>query len=205
MYVKPSKLLRSPMRSLLKVSLILAFCTITFADVAPDPGYTNISADLIIETSEDLSAYRFFLESPMRVEEIKINTGSPTTVSASGRAGAAKFAKLIAVPITDMTISGELTPSLLENLIRRHAFANAREILSHNFQTTVSVVEKPLWKPPVYRLSIQNGAVAATKISEESGHSLLFYAIPVVLVGVLITIGIAIIGFWLFRRSRKKV
>jgi hypothetical protein len=37
------------------------------------------------------------------------------------------------------------------------------------------------------------------------GRSLMMYAIPVVTAGVLIAIGIAIIGIWLFRRSRRKV
>jgi hypothetical protein len=197
------------MRSLIRVRSIffalLVFTTSALADVPPDARFTNISADLILETNADLSAYRFFLDSPMRVEEVKISSGSPTRIDAAGRAGAAKFAKLIAVPISDMTISGELTPALLENLIRRKAFANAHEVLSHNFQTTVSVIEKPVWKPPVYLLSIENGSVTAKKVLETSGGSPLVYVIPTAIVGVLITIGIAIIGIWLFRRSRRKV
>lgn len=199
------------MRSLLRTRLLLVSVLIfsvsvaVLADVPPDPGYTNVSADLIIETSSDLSAYRFFLESPNRIEEIKISSSSPTRIDAAGRAGVAKVAKLIAVPISDMTISGELTPSVLEDLIRRKTFANARELFSHNFQTTVSVVEKPLWKPPLYRLSLENGVVTAAKVSGGAGGSLLMYAIPVVAVGVLMAVGIAIIGLWLFRRSRKKV
>lgn len=195
------------MRSFLKISLLLVLCSVAFADIAPDPGDSNVQADLIIETNADLSGYRFFLDSPMRVEEVKINPGSITTISAQGRAGAAKLGKLIAVPVTDITISGELTPALLEDLIRRKAFPNARDLFTHYFQTTIPTIEKPVWKPPVYRLSIENGVVASTKISpaRQTGVSLLYYAIPVVAVGVLMTIGIAIIGIWLFRRSRKKV
>jgi hypothetical protein len=197
------------MRFLVKVSLLLILCATALADVAPDPGYSNVSADLIIETSADLSAYRFFLDSPTRVEEVKISSGSTTTVSASGRGGAAKLGSLIAVPISDMTISGELTPSLLENLIRRNAFPNARKLFTHYFQTTIPTIEKPLWKPPVYRITIENGVVTGSKMEVVSavggGRNLLIYAIPVVVVGVLFTIGIAIIGIWLFRRSRKKV
>ncbi len=195
------------MRSLLKTrSVLFALLVLSisaFGDVPPDPGYANVSADLTIETKSDLSGFRFFLESPMRVEEVEISSASPTVISASGRSGAAKFAKLIAVPVSDITISGELTPSLLEDLIRRKSFANARAMLSHNFQTTVSVVEKPTWKPPVYKLSLENGIVTATKVS--GGGSLLMYVIPIVAVGVLMAAGIAIIGLWLFRRSRKKV
>lgn len=198
------------MRSLLKASLLLILVTAVFADVAPDPGYTSVPADLTLEAVGDLSGYRFFLESPMSVEEVKLNAGSTTIIESTGRGGAARYVKLIAVPVSDMTISGELTPSLLQDLIRRKQFPNAREILSHNFQATISVLEKPVWTPPVYRIAIENGAVTATKLGVVpvvggSGRSLMMYAIPVVIAGVLIAIGIAIIGVWLFRRSRKKV
>lgn len=198
------------MRSLLKVSLLLILAGAVFADVAPDPGYTNVPADLTLEAVGDLSAYRFFLESPMGVEEVKLNSSSTTIIEAAGRGGAARYVKLIAVPVSDMTLSGELTPSLLENLIRRKQFPNARETLSHNFQATIPVFEKPVWTPPVYRLTIEAGVVTATKLEVKpvvggSGRSLMMFAIPVVITGVLIAMGIAIIGIWLFRRSRKKV
>jgi hypothetical protein len=198
------------MRSFLKISLILALCSVAFADVAPDAGYTNVPADLVLETSADLSGYRFFLESPMNVEEVKLNAGSPTVIAASGRGGAARYAKLIAVPVSDMTISGDLSGGLLDDLIRRKRFPNARELLSHNFQATITLIEKPIWKPPVYRLSVENGSISASKFEAipvvgGTDRSLLLYAIPVVIGGVLITLAIAVIGIWLFRRSRKKV
>lgn len=176
------------------------------ADVAPDPGYTNVSADLILESAVDLSAYRFFLESPMAVEEVKLDVGSPTVISASGRGGAERYGKLIAVPVGDITISGDLSGGLLEGLVRQKRFPNARELLSHSFQATISIVEKPIWKPPVYWLAIENGSVTATKVSGgKVGGWALRYAIPVIAGGVLIAVGIAIIGILLFRRSRRKV
>jgi len=198
------------MRSLLRISLILVLCTVAFADVAPDAGFTNVPADLVLITSADLSGYRFFLESPMSVEEVKLNAGSTTVIAATGRGGAARYAKLIAVPVSDMTISGDLSGGLLDDLIRRKRFPNARELLSHNFQATITIIEKPVWKPPVYSLTIENGVVIATKpevvtVVGGSGRSLMMYAIPVVIGGVLITIAIAIIGIFLFRRSRKRV
>jgi hypothetical protein len=189
--------------------LILVLCSAAFADVAPDPGYTNVLADLRLESASDLSAYRFFLESPMAVEEVKLNAGSPITViSAGGRGGAARYGKLIAVPLTDMTISGDLSGALLDSMIREKRFPNAKVLLSHSFQATIPVIEKPLWNPPVYRLSVENGDISATKLAVVpmvGGRSLMMYAIPVVTAGVLIAIGIAIIGIWLFRRSRRKV
>lgn len=198
------------MRSLIKArSLILALLILpnaVAADVAPDPGYSNVSADLILESAADLSAYRFFLESPLRVEEVKLNVGSPTVISAAGRGGAARFGTLIAVPVNDLNaISGDLSGAALDDIIRQKRLPNARELLSHNFQTTVSVVEKPVWKAPVYRLSLENGVVTAAKVSGGAGGSWLIYAIPVGVAAVLMAIGIAIVGLWLIRRSRRKV
>lgn len=196
------------MRSMLKVSLLLVIlCTAAFADVAPDPGYTNVPADLILETNADLSGFRFFLQSPMSIEEITLRSGTPTVIPASGRGGAARYADLIAIPRQDLgQISGDLSPSsgLLDSMIRGKSFPNAREVLSHNFQATISVVEGSFWKAPVYRLSLTDGVIVAEKTSH-SGASVMKFAIPVVIAGVLIAIGIAIIGIWLFRRSRKKV
>lgn len=198
-----------PMRSLLKVSLVFVMFATAFADVAPDPGFTHVSADLVLETAADLSDYRFFLESPIEVEEIKL-TGGSTTIPAAGRGGATRYAKLIAVPRKDLgEISGDLSPSsgLLASMIREGRFPNAHEVLAHSFQATVSIAEKPFWKSPIYRLTLENGVVAAAKEERGAGltRSALTYAIPGLIGGVLIAIGIAIVGIWLFRRSRNKV
>jgi hypothetical protein len=196
---------RSALKRLAILSVMLVLAASAVADVAPDPGYANVPADLILEANADLSEFRFFLQSPIRVEEVKLSSGSPTVISASGRGGASRYVSFIAVPRSDIGISGDLTESLLEDLVRRKTFRNAREVLTHNFQATVTVVEKPLWKPPVYRLTVENDIVKAKMTSGGAGGSLLLYAVPVIFAGVLIAIGIAIIGIWLFRRSRKKV
>lgn len=191
-------------RSLLFVLLVLA--VFAYGDVPPDPGYTSVSADLTLETASDLSAYRFFLESPMSVEEVKLIAGSPTVIPAAGRGGAARRANLIAVPVADMSvISGDISGGTLEDFIRSKRFPNARELFSHDFQTTISIFEKPIWKAPTYQLSLESGVVTVAKAKGGTSGSLLVYVMPVVAVSVLIAVGIAIIGLWLFRRSRKKV
>ncbi len=194
------------MRSLAKVSLLLILCSAVFGDVAPDPGYTNVSADLILRPVGDLSGYRFFLESPNKIEEIIVTPGTTTTISATGRAGVAKVATLIAVPVSDMTISGDLSGALLDHLIRENKFPNARDMLTHYFQTTIPTIEKPVWRPPVYYLEVENGVITAKKPIDGIDNSvrarLLIFGM---IAGALITIGIAITGIWLFQRSRKKV
>lgn len=192
------------MRSLTRTSSIflalLILSVSAWADVAPDPGYSNVPADLTLETTQDLSKFRFFLRSVNNFEEIFVTPNSPTVISASGRGGVAKVASLIAVPVSEI---GNAQPDAYDPGFFRKRYLSREPILTHYFQTTVPIVEKPIWKPPVYRLSIENGTITAAKSS--NGGSLLWYAIPIVAAGVLMTLGIAIIGVWLFRRSRRNV
>jgi hypothetical protein len=142
------------------------------ADVPPDPGFTRQTSDLILETEGDLSEYRFFLDSPMKVEEIKL-AGERTVILATGRGGAMRQGKLIAVPVKDMAlISGDLSGPLLEMFIREKKFPNAKQLFTHQFQETISIIEKPVWKNPVYRISIAYGAISSTEISGRSGFGI---------------------------------
>lgn len=200
-------------KSLLLLLTLLFTTGIAVADVPPDPGSTRQPANLILETDGDLSAYRFFLDSPMRVEEVKV-TGNRIVIEAANRDGAMRSAKLIAVPLSDMSvISGDLSGSLIEFLIRQNKFPNAKELISHNFQQTISIVEKPLWQDPVYRISVENGEISASKLSggSESGVVSLSteYLWPIVIVSgavaLMLTMALIVFGVWLFRRKKKKV
>ena len=179
---------------------MLVLSAAAWADVAPDPGYSNVPADLTLETTQDLSAFRFFLTSINDFEEVRITPGSPTVISASGRAGTAKVGSLIAVPISEI---GDLRPDVNDPGSFRKKHLSREPVLTHYFQRTVSIIEKPLWKPPVYRLSVESGKITATK--SESGGPLSSYAVPAIAGAVLMTLGIALIGVWLFRRSRRIV
>ena len=111
-----------------------------------------------MNSDADLSGYRFFLESPMKVEEIVIASGAPTVIEASGRGGATRFGKLIAVPLTDMR---DISGSLLEQHLREKKFPNARQLLSHNFQATIPESERSGWRDPAYRISVADGVITA--------------------------------------------
>lgn len=183
------------------------------ADIPPDPGFTRQAADLILESDGDLSGFRFFLDSPAKVEEIKLTSGR-TVIEAANRGGAMRSGKLIAVPVSDMAvISGDLSGALLESMIRQKKFPNAKELLLHSFQQTISVVEKPLWQNPVYRISVSGREISATKVSGGSSPAVTSqsagYLWPIVIVSgvvaVLFTLAVVVIGVWLFRRKKKKV
>lgn len=182
------------------------------ADVAPDPGYARVPADLVLESDADLSGYRFFLESAMDVEEVRIASGSPTLIDASGRAGAARYAKLIAVPVRDMShISGDLSGDLLESMIRGKRFSNAVVLLSHGFQATVPEWEKDGWMAPVYRIQVADGKISATPISggRPSGARLTYsiwrFAWPAAAISLLLAAAFAVTGVWLLRRRRGRI
>lgn len=192
-------------------TIFIAAAGSAFADVPPDPGFTRQPVDLILEARGDLSAYRFFLDS-MTVEEVKFS-GDRAVVRGEGRGGAMRAGRLIAVPISDMTISGDLSGPLLENFIRQNKFPNAKVLISHNFQQTISIVEKPLWQDPIYKVGVVNGEISATKVSAGTGTGVVSrsteYLWPIVIVSgavaVLFTLAIVVLGVWLFRRKKKKV
>ena len=199
-------------RSALITIVLLSLATAASADIAPDPGYTRVSSGLVLESAADLSGFRFFLVSAMDVEEVRIAPGAPTRIEASGRGGAARYAKLIAVPLSDTgQISGDLSGPLLESMIREKRFPNAVELLSHNFQPTVPEWEKGGWSDPVYRISIDDGKLSATQVAggRPSGaqltYSILQFAWPAAAAGFLLACAIAVMGVWLFRRRRAKI
>lgn len=138
--------------------LLLAFLftyAVVKSDVPPEPGYVRQRASLILETQEDLSDYRFFIESPIRIEEITIIKGQRTVIDASGRGGAARIGTLWAIPRIDL---GDYEVSNTKNLeglrkdLREGANFPTLMLLSHGFQTTVREDEKAGWKDPVYRI-----------------------------------------------------
>lgn len=194
--------------NLVLIAVMLAGASSTFADVAPDPGYTRISSNLVLESDADLTGYRFFLDSPAGVEETKINSGSPTRIEAAGRGGAARHARLIAIPAVEIT---QRDPAEIEQAIRQKKFPGARELVSHNFQVTIPEWEKEGWTDPVYRVTVQGNEISATPVAggRPEGTRLTYsvwrFVWPVAVAGFLLALGIAVLGIWLLRGRRKEV
>ncbi|HJS50599.1 MAG TPA: hypothetical protein VJ781_01745 [Pyrinomonadaceae bacterium] len=202
-----------------KTAILFALLALIFlpvvADVPPDPGYVRQSANLVLETSDDLSGYRFFLESPMKVEEIKIVAGTPTLVSASGRAGAMRIGRLFAIPGREYEqFASRLTEEEFKQALREKKLFTSTELLSHNFVTTIPVGAR--FEDPVYRIEKDGETgLRAVQISggARGGQSISFgiHTVsrswnPVVIAiisGLFLYLGIAILGIWYFRRSSK--
>jgi len=67
--------------------LTCLFCLAARADVPPEPGYLRQTVSITFDTKDDVSDYRFFIESPMRIDEIKIAKGEPSVVDGTGHVG----------------------------------------------------------------------------------------------------------------------
>jgi hypothetical protein len=184
------------------------------ADVPPDAGYVRQSSNLILESSEDLSGYGFFLESPMKVEEIKIAKGTPTVVEASARVGAMRFGKLLAIPAGEIEqFRDRLSEEEFREALKEKKLFTATQLLSHNFQTTIP--EGADWQDPVYRIekdretglrAVQISGGTSTGGSRgplSSGLRFWGSAAAAIVAGIFLLFGIAMLGILYFRRSSK--
>ena len=194
--------------------LVTLISTTVLADVPPDPGYVRQAANLVLESSEDLSGYRFFLESPMRVEEIKIVAGTPTVISASGRVGAMRAGTLIAISTRDVEqFKDRLTEEEFREALREKKLFTATQLLWFNFQQTIPEGFK--WEDPVYRIEKdgQTGLKATHVSGGRGGQHVSFGIVDIerswrpigfaIISGFFLMVGIAILGIWYFRRSSK--
>jgi len=200
---------------------VIALFAVARADVPPEPGNSRISVPLTIETNEDLSDYRFFIESPMRLEEVTVHKGTPTVIGTEGRAGAGRIVTVWAVPRKSITDESAFTdPSKLQNTdtaLREGQLAGAMKLFSHAFLTTVPDGEKSAWENPVYRLTRDQGkGLAATRTGGEAGKTgqknspasagtkSSDRSLQIALIGGAVFVLAAVgLGLWFLRRAAK--
>jgi hypothetical protein len=185
------------------------------ADVAPDPGYVQHKASLILETDSDLSAYRFFIESPIEVEEIKIEKGRQTVIDAGSRGGGAgKFGKIVAVPATSLTAYGpEMSPEQLQQLktaLSAKKVPGSVDLLSHSFLPIVRESEVAGYRDPVYKVLFDDLGIKATLAAGgrpsnagDIDQSSTAMRIATIVGGIFIVLAAIVIFFLITRRSAK--
>lgn len=143
-------------KTLIVLLTLLTFTGLALADAAPEPGYIRVGAPLIVTPQDDFAGYRFFLDSPGGIEEIKLVKGKTTTVSTSGRAGSMKFTNLIAIPVASLTAyPSPLTPEKLDELqktIGEKKIDGVIELVDHSFDEYIKKKEKKSWRGPKYIL-----------------------------------------------------
>lgn len=188
----------------LALLLVFLFTLSIKADVPPFPGFGRIDIDLVLDTKEDLSDYRFFLNFYGDLREIKVNSKSQTTIAPMG--GGARYAKatLLAVPKNNLTAFAGDSPETLtriSELIQENKLEGVTTLTVHNFRE-----ESPLgikFKNNPSYLIVREGNTISLIRSSNGGLS--SYGIAAITAGILITVAILIFGVFLFRKVFKKV
>ncbi|MBX7171477.1 MAG: hypothetical protein K1X72_11020 [Pyrinomonadaceae bacterium] len=201
-------------KSPLSLIIILIFCVVIKADIAPDSGYSQVSADLIISTTQDLSNYRFFLEFSGDCNEIKIKNNDTTTIPPQGGGVRYSSGTLLAVPKKSLKdFADELTfaqQTRLADLIRENKIEGVIKLIDHSFNRVVKDGEN--WTNLTYRLEKEETTLKAVKEREIlstapniESRILLYKIISYGLIGgVLVALGVIGGGIYLFRKRRQK-
>ena len=201
----------------LPLMFFISLCSFgVYGDVAPDPGYTRVSVDLILDAQDEFSDHRFFLQSPIDIEEISLKKGE-TIIESTNRGGAKRYATLLAVPrdvLAKSSESGDL--KWLNDQIRSKKIEGVVELAKHTFQSTIPIGEKSGWKNPVYKLEKDaSKGIKATLVQQTGGGEVSFglydieksytpLAYSLVIGGVLFSGAMVLLGIWIFRGKRQK-
>jgi hypothetical protein len=196
--------------------IIFSFAAVALADAGPEPGYVRVGAPLIVTPRDDFAGYRFFLDSPGGLEEIKLVKGKTTTVSTEGRAGTMKYTTLIAISNQDLggAFDGPATPERMDALqaaIRDKKVNGVIELLSHDFDAYIKKKEKKTWKNPAYILkasadkkieAVETKPAGKKKGEVEDGEDGTSHMAANIAAGSLLSLSFIFGGVWFSRRKR---
>lgn len=207
------------LKKILLVSVFMFLSSMTaFADVPPDAGFTRVYPNLIFEAREDFPDFRFFLLTPIDIEEISLKKGEPQTIEASGRGGPKRFLTLLAIPKDKLSQFGaaeKLSAEQLETLhqsVRDKKIEGVLELIKHTFQKDVPTAQKNNWKNPKYNLekdaekkikAVEAGAIEPTKNQLSTGRTdttQSAFALKTITAGILLSLAFAAFGIWAIRR-----
>jgi len=153
-------------KTIFLIIALLCLRVACFADLAPEPGHKRVYLSLLLQTREDLSDYRFFIESGMQLEEVKLSPETPVTVSPKGGGARYNSATVYAVPKKAVTFKGA-SPSTeeladLAGALGAKRVTGAVKLLDHSFSFDVPEAEADSYTNPVYQLrrDAQFGVVA---------------------------------------------
>jgi hypothetical protein len=197
--------------------LIISLAIVAFADAGPEPGYVRVGAPLIVTPQDDFAGYRFFLDSPGGLEEIKLAKGKTTTVSTEGRAGTMKYTTLIAISNQDLggAFDGPATPETMDALqaaIRDKKVNGVIELVSHDFDAYIKKKEKKTWKNPAYVLktsadkkieAVETKPAGKKKGEVESEYGENSHMAANIAAGSLLSLSFIFGGVWFSRRKPR--
>jgi len=214
------------MRSIATIILGLFVVTIllplgAICDVAPEPGYKRISINLIVETNEDISDYRFFIKSGADLKEIFVNLGKQTSISPLGGGAFYWTGTLLAVPTKTL---GDLSDDPAENklnAVQKAVFdgkvPGVVELVNHSFSREIPEADAAGHRDPVYRIErdsrtglkavyVSGGAAVGQAVAGESAGRLFWQSAGAAIVaGIFLIFGITILGVLYFRKKTKEL
>lgn len=193
--------------------IILLFTFLVKADVAPDPGMVRVKIDLVIETKEDLSDYRFFLDFYGDLREVGIKSKGRTTIPSMGGGARYSSGKLLAIPKKSLSeFEDKLSTEQLNNLsesIKNKKIEGVIDLASHRFSQDIPAGET--LGETYYVVKREEDTLKATKIADDKPKSTTTQQLissdsrkNFVVSGILITLGVLFIGIWAFRKSKKR-
>lgn len=178
--------------------ILLLSVIVAKADVPPPPGFGRIKQDLILDTKEDLSDYRFFLDFYGDLREIKVNNNAETIISPMG--GGARYAvgTLLAVPKEKLAKSVDDSPDSLKKLfeaMREKKIEGVTELTRHSFSED-KLLGLSLTTPSYTIVREAN----ILKLNQASNPNTF-----IIIAGILIALAVGFFGVFIFRKARKKV
>lgn len=201
-----------------KLLIIFSFLLISTysskADVPPDAGYVRVRINLVTETKEDLTDYRFFLDFYGDLREVEIKSSGRTEIPPMGGGARYRSGTLLAIPKKslkgfDGDVSGDRSNNL-SRLIKNKEIEGVVELAEHSFSKDVPKGERA---PEVYYvIKRAENTLKAERISEEKPNSnpsaqsvLPASRASYVIAGILITLAVLGAGIFAFRKASKKV
>jgi hypothetical protein len=200
-----------------KLTLMLfvaLFSVVIIADVPPPRNEMRIDIDLAFTPREDFDDYRFFLAAGRELEEITIKKDVPVIINSGNRAGANRYATLIAIPKASLKGVAKLSDDEQEKInvsIYKKENNDYIELLKHSFQEDIPIGERVNKIYPVYEIRREanlpkafEGQGISKKISDEEEAIISFakYEKATIIGGSLLTLAVLVGGVYLFRRSR---
>lgn len=179
--------------------MTLVFMVSVKADMPPPSGYERVSVNLIVETKEDLSDYRFYLDFAGDKKDVEIKSKGVTSLPPMGGGARYSSGTLWAVSKTNPNQPIELL---------KHQFS--REVATKGSENISSVIYR--LERDGSTLKVVSNHQVIRKTDEKIGElDFTFYGVykGLTVFGYLVFIGIPLIvivlGIWLFRKRGRRL
>jgi hypothetical protein len=198
------------------------FTVFAKADIAPNPDEARFSYPLIIETTDEVSDYRFFLNFSGDLREIEVKSNGTSEIPSMGGGARYSSGMIIAIPKKFLNDFPNKIESSYDDIGKRFSDLirekkiGVIELGTHSFSRLIKKSESANYINAPYKLEkdIENG-LKLTKLEipkGKSGMDFSMYGVQkslttfgyIVLVSFP-TAAIVILGIWLFRKKGRKL